>query len=249
VPHVATSIAAATHELDAFAATLRSLDAADLARPTPCPGWTVADLAGHVATGAFRQAEAFHRARVGATGAPGEVTTDAPPDRLAALVDAATDHLRAAVEPDRSDEAWAPVPLPFATLPAPIAAAGLLLEYGVHHHDLQSALHGGEATLSTPTSEAILGLAPLLLPTLAPAQGPDPIAYRLRSATAEITLAWTGTAWQQQIPDGAPTFTVEGPDEAIALLAMRRTTTDDARLTVDDPTGSAGRLPELLGAF
>ena len=73
MPALAHLADAATAEAIAFADLLDKLEPDRRRSPTPCAGWTIDDLAAHVASDAFRHAEAFHRARLGTSSPPGEL--------------------------------------------------------------------------------------------------------------------------------------------------------------------------------
>lgn len=240
--------AAADEQLRDFAATYRRLEVGETSRPTPCGDWDVAALARHVASAAFRQAEAFHRARVHGREAPTDLTFDHAGVDVADVLDAAADHLRSAVA-SFGEREWPTVPLPFAALPAPLAAAGLVLEYGVHRSDLAVALGAPRPGLSPATARAVLDLSAALLVLIGPDAGPEPVGLDLLADRCRITLGWDGERWSNDVPDAGPTCTIRGSDEVIALLVMRRTGADDPRLEVDDPAGLTDRLPELIGAL
>lgn len=56
--------ATALRELDTIATIVDDIAPPDYDRPSTLPGWTVEQLVRHIVTVAFRQAEAFHRARL-----------------------------------------------------------------------------------------------------------------------------------------------------------------------------------------
>src|SRR5262245_47328997 len=110
-------LTSATGEALAFADLLESLDADQRRSPTPCAGWTIDDLADHVAVVCFRDAEAYHRARAQITTPPGELTLDNPD--LPAAIRLAVGHLQAAF--DQAPSQWPVIPAPFGDFP--VAAA------------------------------------------------------------------------------------------------------------------------------
>lgn len=223
-------------------AACRSLlaDAAAWSAPTPCEGWDVDALARHLTAVGWQQAEAFHRARVGAAEAPSWLGV--PGDRegqLAALV-AVQDHLDAAL--DLVTDEQAVVPLPFAPLPASIAAAALVLEYGVHRADLERALLGSpDDTLDGDVAAVIAPLVPPLLPILAHKEPASPITYRLVGDTAVATISWNGDAWRAD-EGNEPVCEVRGSDAAITLLALGRISVDHPALSLSDPAVAAPAL-------
>jgi uncharacterized protein (TIGR03083 family) len=126
-----------------FADLLDHLDAADRTAPTPCAAWTIDDLAAHVASGAFRDAEAFHRARLG---------TSSPPAELAFSGDAASairlsiEHLRAAL--DHPPGRWPTIPMAFGPYPVDAALQSLVIEFGTHRNDLEIAMGESDDALA-----------------------------------------------------------------------------------------------------
>src|SRR5687768_5576467 len=163
--------------------------------PTVCEGWDVDALACHLAAVTWQQAEAFHRSRILATEAPSWLEIAGDRDAVLAALDEDRTHLADAlvrtVDEDRI------VPLPFAPLPASIAAAALVLEYGVHHADLQRTLHGSPAARLDPfVARTIAGLLPALVPILVEKPPVAPVTYRLRADTATVAVTYEGNAWR-----------------------------------------------------
>jgi uncharacterized protein (TIGR03083 family) len=198
-------------------------------RGTRLPGWDVEALARHVAAAAWQQAEAFHRARVGAGEAPSylEITLADPRE----AIERCAAHLRGAI--DQLDAASEPiVPLPFAALPASFAAAVILIEYGVHLNDLEHAL-GEDTDLREPVADAVVELMGAMLPGLA-SSGPDgPASFALRAeGRAPTCVAWRDGAWQTA-PDGDADCTIEGSASGVALFALGRKPATELRVTGD----------------
>lgn len=216
------------------------LDEHDWSPATVCEGWDVEALGRHLAAVAWQHAEAFHRARVHVTEPPSWLAvTGARPAVLDALA-AGQAHLRTALD-SVGDESRT-VPLPFAPLPASIATAALVLEYGVHRADLERALLGApDDTLDADVAAAIAPLTSPLLPVLAHGEPAAPITYRLVGDTVTATISWDGKTWRGD--EGAePVCQLRGSDAAISLLALGRIQFDHPSLAVDDPTGAAPAL-------
>lgn len=206
-------------------------------RPTPCEEWDVTALGRHVAAVAWQQAEAFHRATIGVTEAPSWL--EARGD-LVDTLDHSLGHLERALA--ATDEA-ANVPLPFALLPAPIAAAALVLEYGVHRADLERSVDGApDDRLDPDVARVVAGLLPLLIPALATKPAAEPITYRLVGDTVTVAITSDGVAWHSG--DGAePVCEFRGSDAVISLLTVGRIGPDHASLAVQDPAGAAPSFP------
>ncbi|GFG63892.1 hypothetical protein MKUB_13820 [Mycobacterium kubicae] len=233
-PALASLLEDVAGELQACAEIFEELTTTHFGLPTPCRGWTVADLAIHVATGAFRDAEAFHRARLAISSPPGEVTLDSTD--YATAVRLAAEHLRAALAlgPPR----WPAVPTPFGTMPVAVALQSLVVEFGVHRNDLEVAAGRPDTAFSAATLSALFGFGDhYLLRQAAPVDSPA-FALALDAPAALMGVTWTGTAW---IPgrNADRLCRVSGSDDDIARLMLRRLDIDDPRLDVHDPFGLA----------
>lgn len=242
--------AIALRELGETAALADGMTTGDYARPTALPTWTVEDLIRHVAGVAVRQAEAFHRARFTVADTPSDATIAAPVERLAPTLRAVLAHCAGGVDgldgaegPDDSDPV---VPLPYASLPASLAAYVVLVEYGVHRYDLELAL-SGKATLAPDVAGAIVDRLDLTLPALAAPGEPPVDAIRLepedRPATA---LAWRSGRWTGG-DDAEAGCVVRGPADALALFVVGRVTpADDDRLAAEDPAGALAHFKTMF---
>lgn len=239
---------AADTELRAFADRPELSDPHSWALPTPCAGWSVADLTEHLAAVAFRQAESFHRARVGGREAPAPMTIDVPPASLPRALHAAADHLTTARK--AMDAATlGTVPLPVATLPARTAAAALVVEYGVHRHDLSVALGDTDPTLSAATAHALWSVAPGLLAMLARPAGERPLAYRFEAPSGAVTLGWDGRRWSDAIVPDGPVAAAYGSEADLGLLLLRRVDVRHDAIAWDDPAGLADHLFDHLATL
>lgn len=223
--------------LDRGRAALRG---ADWGAATPCTGWSVLDLANHLATFAWQQAEAFDRARVGITVTPSHAEVDG--DALEVL-DVVADKLRVllpavgALAPDTL------VPLPAGTFPAQIAASILVFEYGVHRHDIERSLGlAGDLDVDPVVAETVMALLPLGMLARQAHPAATPVAYRLVGDSAEVGLGWTGEGWSPAPDDLGGACTISGSDAAVALVALGRIPVSHPALTVDDPRGIADQF-------
>jgi uncharacterized protein (TIGR03086 family) len=124
--------------LDQAATLLDTVGDDDLARPTPCPEWTVSDLVDHVVNATARFANGVRGEEVDWS-AP---TPQVGPDRAAKFRSAAT----------ALQEAWAGAPAD--TQPGPEWQCA---ELAVHTYDLASALGSPTADLDPEVAE--VGLA------------------------------------------------------------------------------------------
>ena len=234
--------AIALREFDGCRRLLADADAWDAA--TVCDGWDVDALARHLAAVTWQQAEAFHRARVLAGEAPSWLQVDGDRDAIVAVLDEDRAHLADALARAHDEERT--VPLPFAPLPASIAAAALVLEYGVHRADLQRAIEDAPADTLDPDAAAVIApLLPALVPVLAQNEPDTPVTYRLAGGTATVSISWHEGSWRSDEGTG-PVCEVGGSDAAISLLALGRIGVDHPSLSVSDPAGAAPKLAEHI---
>ncbi len=236
--------ATAIGEVRALGAVLGTVTDADWGRPTPCDDWTIAELADHVSAVGFQQAEAFHRARVGGTDAPGELSLRATGAELAMVVAQSADHL-AAAEALMQGRAWPPIPMPFMTLPAPSALGAIIIEHAFHTHDLHQAL-GRDEPLSAAGCDALLELGDAFLVLQARPAEADAIGFELVAPSKRMVLGWDGDEWSDRLSPGMRPCTIEGSDEAIALFMMQRLPADSPELAITGRTELADRFRRLV---
>ena len=210
---------AATAELRAFADVLDGIEHRHL--PTPCAGWTVRDLAAHVAVGAYRNAEATHRARIGSLSPPGELDLgDADP---VTVIRQASDHMHAAFA---ATENWPPIPLPFGTYPVDIALGCLIIEYGTHLADLKAAAGLVDSALSEATRAALFDFGERYLLLQAEPLDSGPVTLTLAAPAKTMSITWTGDGWTEGA-QATEEHRVDGDDETVARLMLRRLPDED----------------------
>lgn len=238
VDDASDAVAAEAH---AFATLYAGTDSAARTKPTPCTEWSVEDLATHVAVGLFRDAEAFHRARVGARTAPGPLDVgDLPADQVIHL---AVEHLRAALQ--RPPRRWPDIPTPFGAFPVLDAVNSLLIEVGVHLDDLSTATGSREVSLSAATLQALFGFGEKYLLLQAAPVASEPFGYTLSAPSATMSMSWDGRRWAPGATS-SPRCVVTGSDDAVARMMLRRIDVGDARLEVSDPHGVAHLLTPAI---
>jgi uncharacterized protein (TIGR03083 family) len=221
---------AAVAEAQAFADLFDRLDVERRAAPTPCAAWTVDDLAAHVAVGAFRDAEAFHRARLGTASPPGELELgEVDP---AAAIRLAVGHLGGAFAdpPPR----WPAVPTPFGAFPVADALRCLVIEFGVHLDDLQVAVGEPPAGFSPATLQALFGFGELYLLLQAAPLEAEPLTFTLTAPATTMSVTWTGRRWTAG-NGSARECRIAGSDDEIARLMLRRLDVTDTRIDLLDP--------------
>lgn len=238
-----TLVGAAISEALAFADLLGQLTPDQLAAPTPCTEWTIADLAAHVAAGLFRDAEAFHRARVGSTGPPADLDLDGSV-ALPAVIRSAADHLSGAVRTLPSDPGIV-VPLPFGRYPVADALRCLIIEFGVHTDDLAIAAGTRQPLLSSATVAALFGFGELYLLMQAQPLESDAVTLSLAAPSAAMSITWTGSRWRRGA-GAARECRIAGSDDAIARLMLRRIDVTDPRIDVLDPARLAPSLTSAI---
>jgi uncharacterized protein (TIGR03086 family) len=111
----------------------------DLTRPTPCTGWTLADLLDHMTT----QHRGFAASARGNVDDVSVWSVVSSPDPVAAHLDSAADVMEAfaAVDPD-AGMFWLPEVLDGGPFPASMAVAFHLVDYVVHGWDVAVSLGG-----------------------------------------------------------------------------------------------------------
>jgi uncharacterized protein (TIGR03083 family) len=221
---------AAFAEALAFADLFDRLDAERRAAPTPCAAWTIDDLATHVAIGAFRDAEAFHRARLGSASPPGQLTLDDVDP--AAAIRLAVGHLGGAL--DDPPQRWPAVSTPFGAYPVADALRCLVIEFGVHLDDLTVAVgeqHGG---FSPATLEALFGFGELYLLLQAAPLEAEPLTFTLTASATTMSITWTGRRWTAG-GGSARVCRITASDDAIARLMLRRLDITDPQIDLLDP--------------
>jgi uncharacterized protein (TIGR03083 family) len=223
--------AAALAELDAVVRTAQSLPAEAWDRPSACPAWTIGDVGAHLASVIDAQQRAFEEMLAGGTTTPDwtNASHESPTTTMAALERA---HAQAQQVLGRlSDEhASQLVPLPFGSFPCPAALDIILLEYGSHRWDIESAIDPG-AALSPEAATCILRLMPAFMLFYATPPPEDAIAYRLEAPAVTIEISAGDDGWRLE-PAAVPTTSVRGDDSSIALFMMGRIGPADGRVTV-----------------
>lgn len=226
---------AAAAEALAFADLVEGLAPERHRDPTPCAGWSIGDLGTHVATGALRDAEAFHRARFGTDCPPGELELPYDAD-LAATIRLGVDHLNTALA--RPPHRWPPVPTPFGPYAVDDALRCLVIEFGVHLDDLRRALGDDHSAYSAATRDALFGFGELYLLLQAEPLETPALTFTLAAPSAIMSVTWTGHQWTRGF--GAPReCRVTASDDAIARLMLRRLDITDSRVDLLDPAGLA----------
>lgn len=231
---------AAIAELLAFADLLDTVHPDRHSDPTPCDGWTIDDLARHVAAGACRSAEAVYRARLGSTTTPNEIdltTTD-----YATVIRASAAHLRAALHNPPPD--WPAVPIAIGAYPFDLAMQCLVVEFGVHHNDLARAAGELDAPFTRATVDALLGFGELYL--LRQASPIDvPATFTIQTPSASMSISCDGQVWSAG-DHGGPRCVINTSDDAAVRLMLRRLDIADPQISVDDPAGLADRFADAI---
>ncbi|MEV6275305.1 TIGR03086 family metal-binding protein [Nocardia sp. NPDC051832] len=161
--NTATDWAVLTTAHDALRTVVRGLAADDLAKPTPCAEWTVAQVIQHAAGDQIGYAAFI-------TGGPGpEENPFAPSGILGApadvLVDRAMSAAAAAFATVPADAAEVAVPIPPNKLTAELAAGACALDAAVHAWDLAVA-SGQPSPLTSELARQLLPVAQALVEPL-----------------------------------------------------------------------------------
>lgn len=208
---------------------LQNLPDEGWAEATRCEGWTVADLAAHMAWGAGFEADGLRRARTGCGGVAQAPEVEPDPERLAgAVVEAAS---RLWMEAEQAGTAR--VPMPYGELDPGVASAVFVMEAAVHGSDLAAAL-GEDDRLADDVVTAIATVVSAFLPVTAAGAPPPPpgTSYRLVGDSVDLGFADSGEGWVAQTVE-RPSVTISGSDSDVLLFALGRCPLD--RLTVRGP--------------
>lgn len=246
-------LAALAEQHDELDALLAGLDGAGWARPSRCPGWSVADVALHLAqTDEMACASvdgwlAEHLDGAGrAWGAPGDVDEgaaamvaaerDRAPSEVYDRWQAGASRLRtllADADPSRR------VPWVAGELSVRTLAATRLAECWIHTGDIAAAF--GPLPPPTDRLRIIARLAWRTLPyafARAARAAPGPVAFHLTGPS--------GDEWHFD-PDLPPTTVVRGPAIDLCLVAGQRADAADTALDAAGPDGPA--VLELVRTF
>jgi uncharacterized protein (TIGR03084 family) len=249
---ILTALAEQDDELDGL---LAGLDEAGWARPSRCPGWTVADVVLHLAqTGEMTVSSAERRftEAVAAFGNPAGPPAGATVDDLAGLAVAAErgrpgaevhQRWRAASAAQAKAlgacEAGTRLPWVAGELAAITLATTRLAETWIHTGDVAAGLGR-----DLPPGGRLRPIARLAWRTL-----PYAFTRAGRTLAGPVALALTapdGATWEFT-PDGPAATTVTGPALDFCLLAARRIPPSDTTLIATGPDAAA--VLELVRTF
>lgn len=217
---------AIARDISTARALLSELPAGSWSQPTRLEGWSVADLAAHLAWGQGLQADAWSHVLDGsdAIAQSPEVETTEPGPLLEALDTNHTALLRA-LDRVEAEHLGRPCAMPYGTLPAAVVLQVAAFEAGVHGHDVASALGGPDV----PLADDVLTAAAVLLPTMLAMGGAASSERPPAGTTVAVDLGphgttvlrATGTAWEAA-DGGEVTVRIAGEPSAVLLFATGR---------------------------
>lgn len=236
---------AAIRDLDATLARMRDLHQSGWERPTPCVGWTVTDLAAHLAESAFSlsgQAARLVELRTGSI-VPVREAHEANPHVATQQILARLTHgrnqlyhvlehldevdMEAEISPAEDDD---------SVFTGQRLLATCVTEFGIHRYDLDAALGEHEAGISQETVLAGMDIFGRWLDTFPRRHDrvPDrPFSLHLEGELIDATLSWDGKRWRRGPAPTLPVTHVRGDDSTITLYLFGRVRADDHRLDVD----------------
>jgi len=236
---------AAIRDLDATLARLRDLHRSAWERPTPCVGWSVTDLAAHLAESAFAlsaEAARLVERRTGAAVPVGEArpaNTLASTERIIERLTHGRNQLYHVLE--RLETADLAVELAPAQDEGPAFTGERLLatcvaEFGIHRYDLEDALGEHEAGVDQETILAGIEIYGRWLDIYPKRHDRTPdrtFSLHLAGEVIDATLSWDGTRWLRGPAPTLPVAHIRGGDSTITLFLFGRVRADDHRLDVD----------------
>ena len=203
---------------------------ADLARAVPtCPGWTVADLLGHLWSIEFWVRQILRTRELAEEPQP----QDEPTQAVADFLDGIPDYLTAMRAVDADEPCWGFGPKP--------RLAGFWIrrqahEHAVHHADLQHAL-GADPVGLTPDfcADGVDEVLAMFYPRQVRFGRTEPVAAPILFRTADTEHAWTVGGTEPSEPSqGEPVATVTASAEDLYLgLWKRRDLLETAKVEGD----------------
>lgn len=236
---------AAIRDLDATLARLRDLHRSAWERPTPCAGWSVKDLAAHLAESAFALSAEAARLVERRTGATLSINAAQPANTLASterIVERLTHgrnqlyHILERLEaPDLAVE-LAPARDEGPAFTGERLMAACVAEFGVHRYDLEAALGEHDAGVGQETILAgmeIYGRWLDIFPKRHHRTPDRPFSLHLEGEVIDATLSWDGKRWLRGLAPTLPVTHIRGDDSTITLFLFGRVRADDHRLDID----------------
>jgi uncharacterized protein (TIGR03083 family) len=232
--------------------------AADLARlertpeekwdhPTRLPGWSVRNLARHIAYGQELEAEAMRRAREGIPEAADAPTPGSDKGAILAAIRRNHEQLLAEMDQHTPESlASAICPMYYGPVPGPLAVNVWAFEAGVHGNDLAAAL-GEDLPLArdvVQATAAVLGASLPLLATAATERPASPVAFLLAGDTIRLEVRYDGASWQPAPGLAEETVRISGDDTALLLFALGRVGLDHPGLAVSGSQEEARRFKD-----
>lgn len=221
-----------------------------MGRATPCPEWSVLDVARHVTVTPRLVGEAFDASLPARkTTTPRPLPADAGLPAVLDALRAGAGYLRRSLSGDR--DLRAPVPARMGPLPAGIALRLTLAELTVHRCDVEIGLGHTPAISDGYAGIVVTTTRDWLLRLAAPgSRPPAPTSYVLTDGDGRFwTLCYDGENWTGQDGRTAPTITpattVRGPAGQLALALAGRIGLDHATLSTTGP-GAARLLKTYL---
>ncbi|HVM08389.1 MAG TPA: maleylpyruvate isomerase family mycothiol-dependent enzyme [Acidimicrobiales bacterium] len=220
---------------------------------TRLPGWSVADLAAHLAWGQALQADAWQKIllRDASPVTAAEVSGDRTQvlEALRANAEALAANLAKATETDLETIAT----MPYGPVPAGFLVQIAAMEAGLHGSDLRAAT-GRDDSLPVDVAHAahtmISATAPLLAAgaTSSPAAGTSIALAPSGEETARFVFTEPG--WQPgTAAEGPPSVLISGPASEVVLFTFGRRSIADARgrgLSIEGDADVAARFKEFF---
>lgn len=218
-------------------------------RPTRLTGWSVADLAAHLAFGQQLQAVAWQHLAVG-DGQPVTVeSVTGSPDQVRKSLAASARALQEALAKAGEDALTNVALMPYGPAPGAILLPVAVMEAGVHHSDLAAAV-GVDDGLAQDVVAAAFVVLGAFLPVLGAGSAASTrpgTTIRLESPTQGLTVRRGDDAnWQVDDVMAGVDTTIRGNGSDVVLFALGRRSSSSGGLTVDGEAEVAARFKELF---
>lgn len=216
-------------------------------QPTRLPGWSIGDLAAHLAMGQSLQADAWRRLSAGDTDPARAETAPSAADREAALdaIESTAQAFRAQLDRADEDSLAAMATMPYGAVPGTLLLHLAVMEAGVHRSDLAAAV-GEDDRLEADVVDASLLVLRAFLPALAAmgASAENGTSIRLESPEQGLSLHRTDAGWEAN--DEPAGTVVRGPGSELVLLALGRRVASDANIETTGDTSLVTKFKDLF---
>ncbi len=249
---------AAIRDLDATISRLHMLEPDDWDRPTPNEGWLVRHLAAHLVEATATANEQIETIVQGGQAPAVPISESEDVDassRHSTIVGALTlqrnalFHTLSRLGPGDLSIQVDPSVTGEPAIDGDTLLSRILMEFGLHHFDLEWALGEHYAGLPAETVTAINDFYGSRLASIGSEGGPQPdtpTSFHVQGALIDRAVSWDGSRWVDGILDSVPVVRFVGDDSALVLFLCGRIGIDDSRLEIEGDRELAARFKTFV---